>query len=190
MIYSQRLRLRAPERQDVPQFMAWLNDPEVRTGLLISLPLSMAEEEQWFEEMLRRPAAEHPLVIEIRLDDDWLMIGNCGFNHLDWRCRTGEVGIFIGDKRYWNQGYGTEAMRLLLRHGFNTLNLNRICLEVYETNPRAVRSYEKAGFAHEGRKRQAMYKDGHYTDILLMSVLSSEWVDDENPRLIEARGHE
>jgi RimJ/RimL family protein N-acetyltransferase len=55
------------------------------------------------------------------------------------------------------------------------LNLNRIALEVYENNPRAVRSYEKAGFLHEGRKRQAMFKEGKYVDILLMSVLRSEW---------------
>jgi RimJ/RimL family protein N-acetyltransferase len=85
------------------------------------------------------------------------------------------VGIFIGEKSLWNQGYGTEVMKLLLKHGFHTLNLNRIALEVYENNPRAVRSYEKAGFVHEGCKRQGMYKDGHYIDILLMSVLRSEW---------------
>ncbi len=189
MIYGKRLRLRAPERQDLPQFVAWLNDPEVIAGLLISLPLSLAEEEQWFGGMLQRPAEERPLVIEVRRDEDWLMIGNCGFHNMDWRCRSGEVGIFIGDKRYWNQGYGTEAMRLLLRHGFNTLNLNRIFLEVYESNPRAVRSYEKAGFLHEGRKREAMFKDGQYTDILLMSVLRSEWVDDEDPHPMEERAH-
>jgi RimJ/RimL family protein N-acetyltransferase len=75
----------------------------------------------------------------------------------------------------WNQGYGTDAMRLLLRHGFETLNLNRIMLDVYDTNPRAVRSYEKAGFIHEGRKRQGMYKNGRYIDILQMSVLREEW---------------
>jgi hypothetical protein len=81
------------------------------------------------------------------------------------------VGIFIGEKTLWNKGYGTEAMRLLLRHGFETLNLNRICLRVFETNPRAVRSYEKAGFMLEGRERQGMYKDGQYIDVLMMSIL-------------------
>jgi RimJ/RimL family protein N-acetyltransferase len=85
------------------------------------------------------------------------------------------VGIFIGEKRLWNQGYGTDAMRLLLQHGFNTLNLNRVALDVYDTNLRAVRSYEKAGFVHEGRKRQAIFKDGRYVDILQMSVLRAEW---------------
>lgn len=175
MIYGERLRLRPPERGDLPQFVAWLNDPEVRQGLLIYLPLSMAQEEAWFENVLKRPPEEHPLVIEIRQGDGWRMIGNCGVHLIDWKNRSAELGIFIGEKSLWDQGYGTEAMRLLLRHGFETLNLNRLALEVFETNPRAMRSYEKAGFVLEGRKRQAMYKNGRYMDVLLMSVLRSEW---------------
>jgi RimJ/RimL family protein N-acetyltransferase len=85
------------------------------------------------------------------------------------------VGIFIGDKKYWSLGYGTEAMKLVLKHGFETLNLNRIFLRVYENNPRAIRSYEKAGYVHEGRMRQGHYQDGQYVDVLFMSVLRSEW---------------
>lgn len=175
MIYAERIRLRAPERHDVPRFTQWLNDSDILAGLLLYLPMSLAEEEKWFENMLARPAAEHPLVIEVRQGDEWLPVGNCGFHNIDWRCRAAEVGIFIGEKSLWNQGYGSEAMQLLLKHGFETLNLNRIALDVYETNPRAIRSYEKVGFVHEGRKRQAMYKNGQYLDILLMSVLREEW---------------
>jgi RimJ/RimL family protein N-acetyltransferase len=62
-----------------------------------------------------------------------------------------------------------------LKYGFNTLNLNRIFLHVFETNPRAIRAYEKAGFSHEGRKRQAEFKNGTYVDILMMSVLKDEY---------------
>jgi len=175
MIYGERIRLRAPERDDLPRFVGWLNDPEVRQNLFMFLPLSMAEEERWFEDVLKQPAAERPMVIEILEGENWKPMGNCGFISIDWRCRAGEVGIFIGDKSRWNQGYGTEAMRLLLRHGFNTLNLNRIFLRVFDTNARAMRTYEKAGFVHEGRLRQAEYQDGEYIDMLVMSVLSSEW---------------
>jgi RimJ/RimL family protein N-acetyltransferase len=80
----------------------------------------------------------------------------------------------IGDKTCWNQGYGTESVRLLCQHGFNTLNLNRIFLHVFESNPRAIRAYEKAGFTLEGRERQAEYKDGKFIDVLRMSLLKSE----------------
>jgi diamine N-acetyltransferase len=175
MIYGERVRLRAIEQEDLPRFVAWLNDEEVTQGLMHYLPLSMADEESWYEGMRQRPADQRPLMIEVRVGDEWTPVGDCGFFNIDWRIRSAEVGIFIGEKSLWNQGYGTDAMRLLLHHGFETLNLNRIMLDVYDTNPRAVRSYEKAGFIHEGRKRQGMYKDGRYIDILQMSVLREEW---------------
>jgi RimJ/RimL family protein N-acetyltransferase len=66
-------------------------------------------------------------------------------------------------------------MTLLLKHGFEILNLNRIMLQVYEDNPRAIRCYEKVGYKHEGRLRQARYWNGEYLDILIMSVLKEEW---------------
>jgi diamine N-acetyltransferase len=175
MILGERIRLRAAEREDIPRFVRWLNDPEVTEGLLFYSVMSLAEEENWFENMLRRPKDEHVFVIEICQDQVWTPIGNCNFNNIDWRVRSAELGIFIGEKQLWNQGYGTETMRVLVRYGMQMLNLNRIMLEVYATNLRAIRAYEKAGFVLEGRKRQGMYKNGKYIDVLLMSVLRSEW---------------
>lgn len=181
MIYSDRLRFRALERQDLPAFLKWINDPEVRYGLGLFLPLSMDDEQEWFERVRARPPDERNLVIEIRQspgevgEPSWKMIGNLGFFNLDNRNRSAELGIIIGDKDCWNQGYGTEAVGLLLKHGFNTLNLNRIYLLVLETNPRAIRAYEKAGFSHEGRQRQAEFRDGKYLDLLVMSILKDEF---------------
>jgi RimJ/RimL family protein N-acetyltransferase len=127
--------------------------------------------------MLKSPNEERPLCIEARQDDGWQLIGNSGFFSIDWRNRNAELGIFIGDKNYRDQGYGTEGVRLLLRHGFSTLNLHRIFLRVFEDNPRAIRAYEKAGFIHEGRQRQAEYHDGQFHDVLFMSVLRPEWAE-------------
>jgi len=175
MIYGERIRLRGVEKKDLLLFVEWLNDPEVIAGLSIFLPLTEWEEEEWFVNLAKLPAAEKPLAIEIPDGDGWRLIGNFSLLQLDTVARLAEAGIFIGDKSVWNQGYGTEAMRLLLKHGFETLNLNRIWLRVYEGNRWAIRSYEKAGFIHEGRQRQAYYKQGKYQDILIMSVLRSEW---------------
>jgi diamine N-acetyltransferase len=160
------------------QFVEWLNDPEVVQGISMYTPLSMAEEENWFDKMLKNPVEERPLCIEAKQEDGWQMIGNSGFFGIDWRNRSAELGIFIGDKSFWNQGYGTEVMRLLLRYGFSTLNLHRIFLRVFEDNPRAIRTYEKAGFVHEGRLRQGEFHDGQFHDVLVMSVLRPEWVED------------
>jgi RimJ/RimL family protein N-acetyltransferase len=107
--------------------------------------------------------------------ETWKLIGTFAFDGIDWRNASSEFGIMIGDKAYWNQGYGTEAVRLLCQHGFDTLNLNRIFLHVFETNPRAIRAYEKAGFVHEGRERRAEFKDGRYIDVVRLSLLKDEF---------------
>ncbi|HPH95643.1 MAG TPA: GNAT family protein [Anaerolineaceae bacterium] len=177
-IYSSKVRLRAVERTDLPLFVAWLNDPEVAEGLLISYPMSMAEEERWFDHMLTTPAAQHPMVIEIRDEEQWVPVGNCAFHEIDWRNRFAEIGIFIGEKRFWNRGVGTTVMKMMLKHGFETINLHRIYLHVFSTNPRAIRSYEKAGFVHEGRMRESRYQNGAYADTLIMSVLRHEWKEE------------
>ena len=179
MIYGKRIRLRANERTDLPKFVEWLNDPQVRRFLLMSLPLSQAAEEQWFEDMLKRPVEEQPLAIEIRAGDGWRLVGNCSFMDINQIARSAEVGLFIGDKSCWNQGYGTEVMQLLLKIGFETLNLNRVFLRVFAGNLGGIRAYQKAGFVQEAVLRQAAFREGKYSDELIMSVLHSEWTPEE-----------
>ena len=159
----------------MPKSFEWINDPEVNEGLAIYLPMSLRDEEQWFEQMAQRDQAEKPMAIEAREGEGWKLIGNCSVFNIEWTNRSAELGIAIGEKSVWNQGYGTETMQLLLQHGFETLNLNRIYLRVYSTNLRAMRAYEKAGFVLEGTLREAVYKHGNYADVHIMSVLRSEW---------------
>jgi RimJ/RimL family protein N-acetyltransferase len=176
IIYSERIRLRAVEREDVKKFCAWVNDPEVTHHLTLYLPMSVVDEENWFDSLSKRDQAEKPLAIEVRNGDGWKMIGNCGVFGIDPISRLGELGIMIGEKDEWDKGYGTATMRLLLRHCFDTLNLNRVYLHVYAENVRGKRAYEKAGFVEEGRLREAVYKRGKYDDVIVMSVLRSEWI--------------
>ncbi len=175
MISGNGLRFRAIERADLAQFVEWINDPEVRQGISAFLPLSLVREERWFEEMLKRPIEEHAFALELQQDQKWMLIGSCGLFDIDWISRKAEIGIMIGDKRQWNKGYGTETMRIILKHGFETLNLHRLYLKVFDTNPRAIRAYEKAGFVLEARLREAHFADGLYHDDLIMSMLRPEW---------------
>jgi len=175
VIYGNRIRLRAVEREDVKKFFEWVNDPDVTFGLSLYLPMSMNDEEKWFERIANRAPDEKPFAIDLHSGDAWRLIGNCTFFDIDSIAHSGEIGIMIGDKTFWNQGLGTETMGLLLRHGFQTLNLNRIMLKVYADNPRAIRTYEKAGLKHEGSLREAIYKRGKYVDVHIMGVLRREW---------------
>ena len=177
-LFGKRIRLRAAEREDLPIFIQWLNDPDVTENLMIFAPMSLYEEERWFEKMMSGPIAEHVMVIDARNSNSptrYQPIGTCSFMSINPRHQSAELGIMIGEKSYWDQGYGTETMRLLLSFGFETLNLHRIWLRVYAKNQRGIRAYEKAGFQYEGKHREGHYQHGRYHDVHLMSVLRDEW---------------
>jgi len=94
---------------------------------------------------------------------------------INWIDRDAWTAIAIGERDSWGQGFGTDAMRITLRYAFSELHLHRVTLSVFSNNTRAIRSYEKAGFRHEGRIREAMRRDGAFFDILQMGILRAEW---------------
>lgn len=175
MIYGERVRLRDNEREDLPRYVEWLNDPDVRQGLSLAFPLSLAEEEAWFESMLEKPERERPFAIDVMDGERWLHVGGCGLFDYEDKARRAELGIMIGNKERWDQGIGTDATRTLVQHGFKTLNLNRIKLRVFEFNQRAIAVYRRLGFIEEGRLRQEEYQQGRYWDTVVMGLLRSEW---------------
>lgn len=93
MIYGEGMRLAAIERDALPLFVEWINDPEVRDGLALYLPMSMASEERWFEKMLDREPDTQPLTIEVLDGEEWVKIGNLGFFDFNHHARSAEVGI-------------------------------------------------------------------------------------------------
>jgi len=88
--------------------------------------------------------------------------------------------IAIGEREYWGKGYGTDMMKLCLRYAFTELNVHRVSLGVHEYNPRALRSYEKAGFQLEGRTRKDIFREGRHFDSLWMGILRDEWLQMQN----------
>ncbi|MCZ2127662.1 MAG: GNAT family N-acetyltransferase [Anaerolineales bacterium] len=175
VIYGKKIRLRAVEREDIKKFHEWVNDPQVTINISMYLPMSLEDETAWFEGFSKMDRHERPLAIEIRKNKTWKIIGNCGVFNLDFRNGNAELGIMIGDKTEWNKGYGTDAMTALSRHCFETLDLHRVYLRVYESHVRAARAYEKVGFVLEGKQRDAVYKNGKHENVLMMSLLRSEW---------------
>jgi RimJ/RimL family protein N-acetyltransferase len=106
------------------------------------------------------------------------VIGFIGMGGINWNDGDAFIGIGIGEPDCWGKGYGTDAMRILLRFAFSELNLHRVSLGVYTYNPRAIRSYEKVGFKIEGRARQVVNRDGLRSDEVFMGVLREEWERD------------
>jgi UDP-4-amino-4,6-dideoxy-N-acetyl-beta-L-altrosamine N-acetyltransferase len=177
MIYGLKTRLRRIERADIPTFVRWFGDPKVRQFLMLNRPISVAEEERWFESQLVDPGTEL-FAIETA---EGVHIGNIGLHDIDWLHRRAELGIVIGEREFWNQGYGSDAVRTLLGFAFREMNLHRVHLRVFEDNVRALRVYEKCGFQHEGCLRQAVYRQGRYCDEYLMGILSHEFEQTQTP---------
>jgi RimJ/RimL family protein N-acetyltransferase len=176
MITGKNIRLRAIERDDIQRFTRWINDAEVIKFTSLNFPISNAMEEKWFDRQLENvPTQGQILAIETRVGNQWVHIGTCDFHDIEPVNHSAEFGIMIGDKEYWNKGCGRETTKLMLQHGFEDLNLNRIYLYVLTENSRGIKAYEAAGFVKEGILRQALYKNGLYNDVVVMSVLHSEW---------------
>ena len=165
------VRLRAREMADAPQFHRWINDPEVTQHITARYPLSMAQEKKHLED---GAAPDYRLALFATETLEGKLIGWCGLHADAPENHSASLGISIGEKAYWNGGYGTDTMRVLCRFGFEHMNLHRIELTVFATNPRAVRVYEKVGFQHEGCLREWDFRYGAYRDCLVMGLLRGE----------------
>ena len=171
MIEGEKVKLRAIEREDIPRFVRWLNDREIVGYLARYMPISKAEEERWFEQQLEDESSR-VFAIETR---EGVHIGNIGLDKMDWKNGHAEMGLFIGEREVWGQGYGTDAILALLDFAFNEMNLHRVYLHVLAFNQRAIRCYEKCGFVLEGTERESVFRGGRYHDQLIMGILREEF---------------
>jgi RimJ/RimL family protein N-acetyltransferase len=134
---------------------------------------------KWMEEKVGEMSPANYFFSIRTLAEDKL-IGELGMDVVNWPGRDAFVGLGIGETEYWSKGYGTDVMNVLLRFAFTEINLRRISLTVFEYNPRAIRSYEKAGFRHEGHLRNFLNREGRRWNELYMGILREEWMELHN----------
>ena len=171
------VRLTAEEPQTLAAaFSRWNRDSEY-TRLLDFDPIHMWSEKKMKERLEKDLDADPPkeYFFQVRELAEDKLIGFVGLFPI-WAHGNAWVGIGLGERDYWGKGCGTDAMRLALRFAFMELNLHRVTLDVFEYNPRAIRSYEKAGFREEGRRRQFILRNGRRWDEIEMGILREEWL--------------
>jgi RimJ/RimL family protein N-acetyltransferase len=174
MLKGEKVILRPIQRTDITNFLVWFNDPEVNQYLTVYLPMTEMAEEKWIEN-LAADFSKVNLVVEAKITGGSRPIGSIGLESINSKNRDTEFGIVIGEKDYWNQGYGTESAGLIIKYAFEQLNLNRVSSRVYDFNLRSQRMHLKLGFREEGRRRQAKYVNGQYHDVIEYGLLRSEW---------------
>lgn len=171
------VHLAAVDPEEVSKnFAAWNRDSEYKRLLDTDPPRlhSAKAVKEWMEKELEK-YSDTMYWFTIRSAADNQLLGDINLDVLGWNARDAFVGLGIGPRDFWGRGYGTEAMQLALRFAFTELNLHRVTLTVFEYNPRAIRSYEKAGFRLEGRQRGAILREGRRWDVLYMGVLREDW---------------
>jgi RimJ/RimL family protein N-acetyltransferase len=174
MLEGKLVRLRALESSDIERAYTWVNDREVTHYLMLRYPMSRSQEEKYLSESSSEGSTFH----DVRLAIETLggvHIGMTGLHRARPEDRSAELGIMIGDKSFWSSGYGTDTVQTLLRFGFDTMNLHKVALGVFEFNERAYACYRKCGFVDEGRFREEYFQNGRYWDVIRMSILRSEW---------------
>jgi RimJ/RimL family protein N-acetyltransferase len=167
------VRLRAVEESDLPTIHRMFNDPDVLQYLqVVTFPQPVSGTREWWE-WSRTNTHGVSFAIETLAGE---VVGACGLEAIRDRTRAATLGIWIG-KPYWNLGYGTDAVRTACRFAFREMNLHRVELQVFETNPRGRRAYEKVGFKEEGRLRHAHFVGGRHVDTLVMGLLEDELIE-------------
>jgi len=159
-------------------FSRWHRDSEFMRFLDSSPSLLQSQkgmQKSLAEDLEKQKNDRHWFTIRA-LDDDKLL-GDIDLSIYNWTGRDAFVGLGIGERDFWGKGYGTDVMKVILRYAFTEINLQRVSLTVFEYNPRAVRSYEKTGFRHEGRFRQFLNREGRRWDMLFMGILRHEWME-------------
>lgn len=157
------------------RYRDWFNDAEVCKGNSHHRFPNYEEDMRTYYERIIKSRENLILAICDKVTD--LHIGNVSLQDINPVNRSAEFAIVIGDKNYWGKGVGTEAMRLIVSHGFRELNLNRIELGTFDDNIGMEKLAMKNGFKKEGRSRQAVWKEGRWKDILHFGLLRDEWKD-------------
>ena len=167
---------RGASDEEIEKFTDWMNDFQTtdfigRSGQVVTF----IGEKEWLENSTKNVQDRSFSIIELNHNK---LIGTISLENFHWIDRSAVLGIFIGDKDFRNNGYGTEAIKLLLEYGFKYLNLHSIRLDLLSINERAHKCYLKCGFKDTGCSREAIYVNGKYYDKLHMDILENEFEGD------------
>ena len=172
-----RIRLSAITDDDLPIVAGWLSNLSLQRlvnpgGVALVTAEQLFDPNGWFAAERNHKNA---YLLGVHTKTDQQFIGISAINNIDLYAHHAEIGINLGHPDYQGKGYGRDVMVTTMRFGFEQLNFNRIGLNVFSYNTRAIRLYENLGFVHEAREREMLYRDGNYYDNLHMGILRQEW---------------
>jgi len=173
MIIGENILIRVVEEEDLPEIHKWSNDFELMEFFDFIINFTSFDQlTKKYNEMESNSDNTNFIIIEKETKKP---VGQCQFTEMDFINKKSLCSLYIGDRDSMDKGYGTEAMKLMMKIGFEDLNLNRLGLWVFDFNKKAIKSYKKCGMKVEGIMREGVYRDGKYHDIYFMGILKSEY---------------
>jgi RimJ/RimL family protein N-acetyltransferase len=169
-IVGKKCYLSPMNAEDAEQYTVWLNDLDVVNYLSLSPAMITLASEK--DAIVTLSKGHNYSIIDT---ETCRLIGSVGLAGVDSVNQTAEIGIFIGDKAFWNNGYGREALCLLINFAYRRLNLHNIYLTACSFNKRALACYEKTGFHKVGEKRESVVRDHIYYNTVIMDILPDDF---------------
>jgi RimJ/RimL family protein N-acetyltransferase len=178
VIKGEKTYLTELDRNNTEIIRGWLNDPEVHEFLAVGrVPITREAEEHYYDLQL---AAGDRHTFEVHVGEDGRYIGNVGLKDINLVHRRAELGVVIGSKEDWGQGYGADAIVACLRFAFDTLGLHSVRLKAHSDHVRGLALYRSLGFIETGREREAVFQDGCFADYVVLDILDREFRDRHN----------
>ncbi len=170
-IQGERIYFREVRLTDVGDtYYRWMNDIEVTCYLESRFfPNSI---EHLREYVANKQNDKNNIFLAIVLKENDRHIGNIKLGPIDWIHRTGDIGLIIGDKSCWGKGYATESIKLMVKYGFDILNLHKITAGCYSCNQGSAKAFQKAGFDIEGLRKQQFYYNKSYVDLIMLGIIN------------------
>jgi len=170
---GEKVALRDFKLSDGKLLKLWLSNKKVNYFLEMGFRPFRDKEVRAFQK--RAMNSENDIIFTILKKENRKVIGSCGLYDIDFISKRGQLNIIIGDDQSHNDGYGTDTVKILIKYGFERLGLNSIQLGVNAENIKGLKAYKKAGFKKEGQRRQYIYTNNKFNDMIVMSILASEY---------------
>lgn len=170
---GKKVNLKGLELTQLAVIHNWMNDFEIIKSLMRINPSITCFTEQWYESV---HTDNSKLILAIHDNDTNNFIGCIGLNNIEWIDRKAEMYIYIGEREYWNRGYGIDSINTMLEYVFNYYNVHKVYLHIREDNLPAINLYKKAGFQVEGKFKNDKYIDGKYINVIRMAILKDDYI--------------
>lgn len=169
MLIGKQINLRELKLSDWEKTLQWRNDPQIKAmAMMHPYPVTEFLEREWYDDLLK--IKSNKVIYFAIVDKDDIPVGYIFLNNINLLHKTCYLGIVIGNTEQRGKGYGTEALKLISKYAFETLNLNKITVEVVSENIQALNVYEKCGFVNEGTMKQQFFVNGIFSDVFIMSL--------------------